>query len=511
MDIFQNLLGGFAIATSGTNLMYAFLGALLGTAVGVLPGLGPSATISILLPAVYAMDSPTTSIIFLAGIFYGAMYGGSTTSILLRLPGEAASVVTCIDGYQMAQKGRAGSALAIAAIGSFVAGTVGVLGLTFLAPPLAEIAIRFGPPEYFSMTLVGLLLAVFLTGGSPAKGLIMLSLGIILANVGLDPVSGVERFAFGFIPLQGGFDFITLAMGLFGLSEILLTLEKKVEAEFVTKKIGRLFPSAQEWMESQGAIIRGSIIGFFIGIIPGGGAAIAALTSYAVEKKASKTPEMFGHGAVAGVAGPEAANNAASSSSFIPLLTLGIPGNASIAMIFAALMIQGVTPGPFLISEHPEVFWGVIASMYIGNVMLLILNLPLVGLWVKLLKVPFGILGPTIILFTSVGVYSLANETFNIFFFVAFGILGYILRKLDFETGPMIMSFILAPLIENALRQSLLISGGNMSIFVTRPISLGFIVAFILIIAWQIFIAVRGKQRVNACTDEHCDDGQKPQ
>ncbi|MDF2499590.1 MAG: hypothetical protein K0Q77_304 [Anaerosporomusa subterranea] len=507
MDIFQNLLNGFAIASSGSNLLYAFLGALLGTAVGVLPGLGPSATISILLPMLYGMDSPTSSIIFLAGIFYGAMYGGSTTSILLRLPGEAASVVTCIDGYEMAKKGRAGAALAIAAIGSFVAGTVGVIGLTFLAPPLASFAIRFGPPEYFSMTLVGIMLAVFLAGGSPAKGLIMLATGILLANVGLDPISGADRFTFGIIQLQSGFDFITVAMGLFGLSEILLTLEKKVEAELVTHKIGRLFPSKMEWFDSQWAIVRGSIVGFFVGIIPGGGPAIAALTSYAMEKKFSKTPELFGKGAIAGVAGPESANNAASSASFIPLLTLGIPGNASIAMIFAALMIQGVTPGPFMVTENPEVFWGVVASMYIGNIMLLILNLPLVGLWVKLLKVPFGILGPTIVLFTSVGVYSLANEAFNIYFFVAFGILGYILRKLDFETGPLIMAFILAPLIENALRQSLIISRGSLSIFFTRPISLGFIIVFAIVVVWQLYIAFRRKRRDYSCTDEHCGGG----
>lgn len=506
MDIFHNLLNGFSIALSGTNLMFAFLGALLGTAVGVLPGLGPSATISILLPAMYGMNSPTTSIIFLAGIFYGAMYGGSTTSILLRLPGEAASVVTCIDGYEMAKKGRAGAALAIAAIGSFIAGTVGIVGLTFLAPPLAAFAIRFGPPEYFSMTLVGILLAVFLAGGSPAKGLIMLATGVLLANVGLDPISGADRFTFGFIQLQSGFDFITLAMGLFGLSEILLTLEKKVAAEFVTQKIGRLYPSLQEWLDSQWAIVRGSLIGFFTGIIPGGGPAIAALISYATEKKASKTPELFGKGAIAGVAGPESANNAASSSSFIPLLTLGIPGNASIAMIFAALMIQGVTPGPFMVSEHPEIFWGVVASMYIGNIMLLILNLPLVGLWVQLLKVPFGILGPTIVLFTAVGVYSLANETFNIFFFVAFGILGYILRKLDFETGPLIMAFILAPLIENALRQSLIISAGSLSIFFTRPISAGFLVVFAIVVGWQIYKSLSQQKSRGSCTDEHCSN-----
>lgn len=493
MDIFQGLFSGFVIASSGTNLLYCFLGALLGTAVGVLPGLGPAATISLLLPVVYAMNSPATSIIFLAGIFYGAMYGGSTTSILMRLPGEAASVVTCIDGYEMAKKGRAGAALAMAAIGSFVAGTIGVIGLTFVAPPLAEFALRFGPPEYFAALLFGLMLAVFLSGDSPIKGTIMILLGVILANVGLDPVSGKERFTFGFVALQGGFEFVTLAMGLFGLSEIFLTLEEKGAAEFVSKTIGRLLPTAQDWAESKWAIVRGSLIGFFVGLMPGGGAVVSSLTSYAVEKRLSANPGEFGKGAIAGVAGPESANNAASSSSFIPLLTLGIPCNASIAMIFAALLIQGVTPGPFLISEHPQVFWGVIASMYIGNVILLVLNLPLVGLWVQLLKVPFGILGPTIVLFTVVGCYSLNNEIFSVFVFIAFGVIGYLLRKVGFDPGPMIMAFILAPLIENSLRQSLLMSQGNPAIFVTRPISGTIMALFVVVLVYQIYHSSRKK------------------
>ncbi|MDF2501951.1 MAG: hypothetical protein K0Q77_2665 [Anaerosporomusa subterranea] len=495
MDVFQGLFDGFAIAFAGNNLLFCFLGAILGTAVGVLPGLGPSATISLLLPVVYAMGSPSTSIIFLAGIYYGAMYGGSTTSILLRIPGEAASVVTAIDGYQMAKMGRAGSALAIAAIGSFIAGTVGVIGLTFVAPPLAEFAIRFGPPEYFAMMLIGLLLAVFLSGGSPIKGTIMLFLGILLSNVGLDPISGKERFTFGFVALQNGFEFVTLAMGLFGLSEVFLTLEAKAGNEFVTKKIGRLLPSAQEWADSKWPIFRGSLIGFFTGIIPGGGSVVASLTSYALEKRVSKHPEEFGEGAIAGVAGPESANNGASSSSFIPLLTLGIPCNAAISMIFAALLVQGITPGPFLISEHPDIFWGVIASMYIGNVILLILNLPLVGLWVQLLKVPFGILGPVIVLFTAVGCYSLNNDTFNVYVFIAFGVLGYFLRKMCFDPGPMIMAFILAPLIENALRQSLLMSAGSFTIFVSRPISGSIMALFFIILIGQIYAAYKSRKK----------------
>ncbi|MDR7868375.1 MAG: tripartite tricarboxylate transporter permease [Sporomusaceae bacterium] len=500
MDIFQGLLGGFSIALSGTNMLFCFLGALLGTAVGVLPGLGPAATISLLLPVVYSMSSPATSIIFLAGIFYGAMYGGSTTSILLRIPGEAASVVTCIDGFQMAKKGRAGAALAIAAIGSFVAGTVGVIGLTFVAPPLAEFALRFGAPEYFALMLIGLLLAVFLSGDSPLKGLIMLFLGILLSNVGIDPISGKERFTFGIVSLQNGFEFVTLAMGLFGLSEVFLTLESKGAAEFVTATIGRIMPTARDWAESRWAILRGSFIGFFTGVIPGGGAVVASLTSYALEKKFAKHPEEFGQGAIAGVAGPESANNAASSASFIPLLTLGIPANASIAMIFAALLVQGVTPGPFLIQEHPDLFWGVIASMYLGNVILLVLNLPLVGLWVQLLKVPFGILGPLIVMFTVVGCYSLANDMFNVYVFIAFGVIGYILRKLRFDPGPLIMAFVLAPLIENSLRQSLLLSAGSMAIFVTRPISGTLMALFAAIVAAQAYKAVRKRKDVK-CAD----------
>jgi putative tricarboxylic transport membrane protein len=491
VETIQQLMGGFAVALSGYNILFGFLGCLLGTVVGVLPGLGPAATISLLLPVVYNMGSPATSIIFLAGIFYGSMYGGSTTSILLKLPGEAASVVTAIDGYEMAKNGRAGAALAISAIGSFIAGTVGIIGLSFLGPPIAEFALKFGAPEYFSLMLLGLMLAVFLTSGSPIKGCLMLFMGILLANVGIDPLTGRERFTFGTIALMNGFDFVTIAMGMFGLSEILLTLEETAGAEFVTNKIGRLWPTAKEWAASKWAIARGSVIGFFIGVIPGGGAVISSLVSYSVERKFSKNPEEFGHGSIAAVAGPESANNGASSSSFIPLLTLGIPSNASIAMIYAALLIQGITPGPFLMVDHADVFWGVIASMYIGNVILLILNLPLVGLWVKLLKVPFGILGAIIVLITMVGCYSLENSMFNVYAFIGFGVFGYIIRKLDFEPGPLLMSFILAPLMENSLRQSLLLSQGSFGIFVSRPISCTLIVIFFLVLVFQIISRVR--------------------
>ena len=495
MEIFSGLLSGFDVALTRTNILFAFLGALIGTAIGVLPGLGPAATIALLLPLTYVISSPVTAIIMMAGIYYGSMYGGSTTSILLNLPGEAASVVTCIDGYQMAKKGRAGAALAIAAIGSFIAGTVSIIGMTFFAPPLAEFALDFGPPEYFALTSLGLLLAVFLSGGSIIKGLIIICVGLLLAMVGLDTISGKIRFTFGSTGLQGGFDFVTLAMGVFGLGEILYNLERKLSTDLVTSKLGKIFPTLKDWANSKWAILRGSLIGFFVGIIPGGGAVIASLTSYAVEKKYSKTPEEFGKGIIEGVAGPESANNAASSSSFIPLLTLGIPGNPSIAMIFAALMIQGITPGPFLITEHPDVFWGVIASMYLGNVMLLVLNLPLVGLWVQMLRVPYGILAPGIVLFTTVGVYSVQNQIFDVYSMLFFAFVGYGIRKLKFDPAPLPLAFVLGPMVERSLRQSLLISGGDPTIFVNRPISGTLIGIIVLLVVGQAFLSLRKKVR----------------
>jgi putative tricarboxylic transport membrane protein len=497
MDTFAGLINGFSIALTPVNVLFGFLGALFGTAVGVLPGLGPAATIALLLPVTYAIDSPVTAIILMAGIFYGSMYGGSTTSILLNLPGEAASVVTCIDGYQMARKGRAGVALGIAAIGSFVAGTVGVIGLTLFAPPIAEFALSFGPPEKFSLAAVGLLLAVTLSGSSIIKGLVMMALGLLLASVGLDPISGKARFSFGVIELQSGFDFVTLAMGVFGLGEIFCGLESVIRSEAVTTKVGQVWPTMKDWVESRMAILRGTLVGFFIGVIPGGGAVISSLVSYAVEKKVSRHPEEFGQGAIEGVAGPESANNAASSSSFIPLLTLGIPGNASIAMIFAALLIKGVTPGPFLIQEHPDVFWGVIASMYIGNVMLLILNLPLVGLWAQLVRVPFGIMAPVIILFTAIGSYSIQGQVFDIYSLVGFGLFGYLLRKLRFEPGPLVLAFVLGPMVESSMRQSLLMSGGSFSIFLARPISMALIGLFALLAIGQSIVVLRKRLKTN--------------
>ena len=494
LGMFQGLASGFDIAFTLTNLTFALIGAVLGTMVGILPGLGPSATISLLLPLSFKIGSPVTSIIMMAGIFYGAMYGGSTTSILVNIPGEAASVVTCIDGYQMAKKGRAGPALGMAAIGSFIAGTIGVLGLTFVAPPLSEFALKFGPPEYFSLTLFGLLMATLLGGGSILKGLIMVVMGLLLGSVGLDPISGAIRFTWGLHMLQEGIDFVTLAMGMFGVGEIFYNLEKELKTELVTRKITHLWPTLKDWADSKWAVIRGSFIGFFIGILPGGGAVISSLVSYAVEKKISKTPEEFGKGAIQGVAGPESANNSAASASFIPLLTLGIPGNPAIAMIFAALLIQGVQPGPFLITEKPEIFWGVVASMYIGNVMLLILNLPMVGIWVQLLRVPYSILAPIVVLFCCVGVYSIRNTVFDIYVMGIFGAIKYILRKVNLEPAPMILAFVLGPILERAIRQALLISAGSPLIFFTRPISGALMGLLFFFIVLQIFWSLRKKK-----------------
>ena len=495
MDYFSGLLLGFSLALTPYNLLFGFIGALLGTAVGVLPGLGPAATISLLLPLSYALGNPITSIIMLAGIYYGAMYGGSTTSILLNIPGEAASVVTCIDGYQMAKKGRAGAALGMAAIGSFIAGTFGVIGLTFVAPPLSAFALKFGPPEYFSLTILGLMLATYLSGKSILKGMIMAVLGLLLATVGMDPVTGNTRYTFGLLILEDGFDFLTLGMGLFGLGEIFSTLEGKLKAELVTTKITNLWPTLKDWAISKWSVIRGSGIGFFVGLLPGGGAVIASLLAYAVEKRLSKEPQKFGQGALEGVAAPESANNAAASASFIPMLTLGIPGNPAIAMIFAALLIQGVTPGPLLLKEHPNLFWGVVASMYLGNALLLVLNLPLVGLWVQMLKVPYSILAPVIVLICSIGVYSMKNDVSDVMMMVIFGIVGYFFRKLQFELGPLLLAFVLGRILERSLRQALLISHGNLSIFFARPISAAFLGVVALMILASIAMVLYKRRK----------------
>src|SRR6266571_3911001 len=452
MEDLGNLLLGFSVALTPVNLFWCLVGVVLGTMVGVLPGLGPAATIAMLLPLTLKMDH-TTAIIALAGIFYGARYGGSTTSILLNIPGEAASVVTCLDGYQMARQGRAGAALAVAAVGSFSAGTIGVVGLMLLAPPLASFALKFGAPENAALLILGLLMVGYLAGASMTKGLMMAVVGLLLGSVGLDPIQGTPRFTYGIFKLSEGFDFVLVAMGLFGIGEVLANVEQTEEPEVITTKIGGLLATREEWKAAAAPMARGSLLGFIIGVLPGGGAIISSFLSYAIEKRISRHPERFGKGAIEGVAAPEAANNGAASSSFIPLLTLGI------------------RPGPLLVAQQPQLFWGLIASMYIGNVMLLVLNLPLIRVWVRLLQVPYGLLALFIIVFVLVGAYSVNNSAFDVGVAVAFGLVGYVLRKLHFEPAPLVLAMILGPQLEASLRRALIFSRGDVFIFFERPIS----------------------------------------
>jgi putative tricarboxylic transport membrane protein len=480
LDILNNLFQGFHIVFQPNNILFCFLGVLMGTLVGVLPGLGPTGAISILLPVTFRM-SPTSAIIMLAGIYYGAMYGGSTTSILVNIPGEAASVVTCLDGYEMAKKGKAGAALGISAFGSFIAGTLGVIGLMIFAAPLAEFALRFGPPEYFAVVLLGLTLITHLSSGSIIKALIMGILGLILSNIGLDPIYGSPRNTFNILELGDGIAMVPMAMGLFGVSEILINIEQTVVSDILKTKIKGVFPTLLDWMHSIGAILRGSILGFLLGILPGGGAVIASFVSYGMEKRISKNPETFGKGAIAGVAGPESANNSAAAGAFIPLFTLGIPANVVMALLFGALVIHGIRPGPFFIKEHPDIFWGVISSMYVGNVMLLVLNLPLIPIWIKLLKVPYKILFPLILLFCIIGSYSINNSLFDVLVMIIFGTAGYFFRKFEYECAPLILAFILGPLLELNLRQSLLYSKGSLLIFFSSPISMVVIIFSIIL------------------------------
>ncbi len=497
IEAFHQLGYGFSLALLPVNLVYALVGSLLGTFIGVLPGLGPVTTIAVLLPVTYQVGSPLGALIMLASIYYGAMYGGSTTSILLNVPGEAASVITCIDGYQMARQGRAGPALAIAAIGSFVAGTIGVIGLTFVGPPFAKFALSFGPPEYFALATFGLILASTLTGGPPITGLAMALVGVLLGLIGVDTVTGVDRFSFGSIQIADGIQLVPMLMGLFGLGEILYNLEERGAVTLVTTKIGRLFPSREDWRASRGAVGRGSVLGFLVGLIPGGGAILGALLSYSIEKRFSKHPERFGHGAIEGVAGPESANNSAATASFIPLLTLGLPGNAVTAVLFAALLIQNIQPGPLLFQQHADIFWGVIASMYVGNVMLLVLNLPLVGMWVQLLRVPFSVLGPSVLTISIVGAYSLRNSWFDIGVLIVSGAFGYLFRKAALEPSPLVMAFILADILDTSLRQSVLMGDGSPWILFTRPIS-----AVILALTVGILVLQFSAFRKGIVTDE---------
>jgi putative tricarboxylic transport membrane protein len=494
MEAIHNLITGFAICLQPINLFLCFVGVFIGTLIGVLPGIGPAGTISLLLPVTFGMG-PVSAIIMLAGIYYGAMYGGSTTSILVNIPGEAASVVTCLDGYQMARKGRAGPALGISAFGSFIAGTLGVIGLMFVANPLASIALKFGPPEYFSLMCLGLTLVICLAQMSVIKALIMGALGLFLSTVGLDSISATEeRFTFGIIELMDGVGLVPLVMGLFGISEVLINLEKLEKISILDTIKGRLLPTLRDWKDSAMPIIRGTVIGFFLGILPGGGAIISSFISYAVEKKISKHPEAFGTGAIEGVAGPESANNAAAEGSLVPLFSLGIPANVVMALLFGALMIHGLQPGPRLVIEHPEIFWGVVASLYIGNIMLLILNLPLIGLWVKVLKVPYTILFPLILLFCLIGSYSINNSVIDVLIMIFFGLVGYLIRKLGYEAAPLVLSFVLGPMLEKTLRQSLLISGGSFLIFITRPISSVGIFSALLLIFIPLVLKVLGRK-----------------
>jgi putative tricarboxylic transport membrane protein len=476
-------------------LLYCFIGVFVGTLIGVLPGIGPVAAISIILPSTFGI-SPVMGVIMLAGIFYGAMYGGSTTSILVNIPGEAASVVTCLDGYQMARKGRAGPALGISALGSFIGGTFGLIALTFLVYPLAEAALKFGPPEYFGLMCLGMTIVVYLARGSIIKGVTMVILGLILGCIGTD-ISGKLRFEFGISDLSDGINFVPMVMGLFGISEILTNIEKPIKKSVIFEtKVKNLLPNLEDWKKSIGPIIRGSFLGFFLGILPGGGAILSSFASYSIEKKISKHPEEFGNGAIEGVAGPETANNAATAGAFVPLLALGIPSNAIMALLLGALIIHGVSPGPLLINKHPDVFWGVIASMYMGNVMLIIMNLPLIGVWVKVLKVPYRILFPLILLFTLIGAYSVNNSKFDLMLMIFFGIVGYVLRKFEYEEAPLVLAFILGPMLETVFRQSLIISSGELAIFFKRPICSGALVLSIALFVSSgmgIFSRVRGR------------------
>jgi putative tricarboxylic transport membrane protein len=470
VDPLQLLLDGLAVATTPLNLFYCFVGVLIGTMVGVLPGLGPVAAMSLLLPVTFHM-TPVASIIMLAGIYYGAQYGGSTTAILVNIPGEVASIMTCLDGYQMARRGRAGAALGIAAFGSFIAGTLAIVGIMLIAPPLADFALKFGPPEFFSLMVLGMIILTFLSSASIVRAMMMAAFGVILGTVGLDSISNMPRFTFDIIELLDGVGLIPVAMGLFGISEVLLNIEVTLESEVFTSKVMGIFPTLADWRRSIGAILRGTGIGFFLGLLPGGGAILASFVSYAVEKRVSRYPERFGTGVIEGVAAPESANNAGAQASFIPLLTLGIPSNIVMAMLLGALMIHGVTPGPLLLVQHPDIFLGLVASMYVGNAMLLLLNLPLIGLWVKLLRVPYSLLFPLILFFCLTGAYSINNSFTDVVIMLIFGGIGYVMRKLSLEAAPLVLAFVIGPLMENALRLSLIKSNGNFAIFLTRPIS----------------------------------------
>jgi TctA family transporter len=493
MDIFNNLIFGFGVALSLQNLLYCLIGVSVGTLIGVLPGIGPLGTIAILLPITYSV-SPVGALIMLAGIYYGAQYGGSTTAILVNLPGETSAVVTCIDGYQMARQGRAGPALAIAAIGSFIAGTFGTLLIAVAGPPLADVALKFGSPEYFSLMLMGLVAAAVLAQGEMVKSLAMVAFGLLLGIVGTDVNTGTQRYSFGVPELSDGIGFIVVAVGVFAIGEIISNLGESDERRVFTAKVGSLMPSREDFKRSIGPILRGTGLGCFFGVLPGTGPAIASFASYILEKKIADDPSRFGKGAIEGVAAPESANNADAQCKFIPMLTLGLPASGVMALMLGALTIQGIQPGPQVMTQRPDLFWGLVASMWIGNAMLVILNLPMIGLWVKLLQVPYRLLFPAIMAFSAIGIFSVNNSSFEIYLTAVFGIVGFICMRLGFPLAPMLLGFVLGPMMEENLRRSMLMSGGDATVFVRQPISLAFVIATVAILIVMVLPAVRNRR-----------------
>ena len=500
MELLGNLVLGFAQAATPINLFYCLLGVFVGTVIGVLPGLGPVATIAMLLPATFALP-PVSSLIMLAGIYYGAQYGGSTTAILVNLPGETSSVVTALDGHQMARQGRGGVALATAAIGSFVAGTVATCVIAVAAPPLANLALRFGPAEYFSLMVLGLIASVVLASGSLLKAIGMIVLGLLLGLVGTDVNSGMQRGTFGVHDLADGIGFVTVAMGMFGLGEIVVNLEREGAVTVLVGRITSLMPTRDDWKRMLAPIVRGTVLGSALGILPGGGAMLASFASYSLEKKVARSRVPFGRGAIEGVAGPESANNAGAQTSFIPMLTLGIPSNPVMALMIGAMILHGIQPGPSVMVEQPRLFWGVIASMWIGNLFLVVLNLPLVGMWVRLCAVPYHLLYPAILVFCAIGVYSVNNTSFDVYLMVLFGVLGYVFAKLECEPAPMLLGFILGPMMEEYLRRALLLSRGDPLVLLRRPISATILVIAALALVVVLSPAIRSK-REEAFADE---------
>ena len=495
MELFDNLALGFSTATTFTNMFFCLLGVLLGTLIGVLPGIGATATIAMLLPITFQLE-PVTSLIMLAGIYYGAQYGGSTTAILINMPGESSSAVTAIDGYQMARKGRAGAALAIAALGSFFAGTVSTLLVAIFAPPLTSVALQFGAAEYFSLMVVGLVSSIALASGSIIKALAMVVLGLLLGLVGTDIYSGTPRFTLDIREYADGLNFVAVAVGVFGIAEILRNLEGEKNRTVLISKVTGLLPTKDDFKQMVAPVLRGTVIGSALGILPGGGAILASFASYTVEKRVSKHPEDFGHGSIAGVAGPESANNAGAQTSFIPLLTLGIPANPVMALMIGAMIIQGIVPGPNVATEQPALFWGIIASMWIGNLMLVVLNLPLIGLWVKLLTIPYYVLFPIIMAFCSIGVYSVNSNVYDLYAVAFFGFIGYVLVKLRCEPAPLLLGFVLGPLLEENLRRAMILSRGDPSTFVTRPISATLLALALMVLIVVLLPSVRKKREV---------------